>query len=254
MCSSRARGRYVKVTWVSPMDPTRYPPSSVSPSLIGNTMSPLARSTDCRPPCTSFPAYLYGIGGAVGAGGTWGAVEILGAGGCHEREEKSCVRNSPSRERSGNARGTEPLPPAACDELSVLAVRGERSTLPESKTTSPSVPARTASRTVFLIRARMSLKHFIEPAAGHERCDYASSLVRLGQGGCSRAATSDRRVATIKSGFRDSGSRLEPLLWGRVDVFPSFLPNRHLPRPAVRPGFFFVWRSRCSRIRAEQSR
>jgi hypothetical protein len=157
MRSSRASGRYVKVTWVSPMDSTRYAPSSVSPSWIGNTMSPLDRSTDCCPPCTSFPAYLYGIGGAVGAGGAWGAAEILGAGGCHEREEKSGVRSSPSRERSGNARGTEP--PAACDELSVPAVRGERSALPESKATNPSVPASTAStasRTVFLIRARMS--------------------------------------------------------------------------------------------------
>src|SRR6266478_5533795 len=97
------------------MDSTRYPPSSVSPSLIGNTLSPLDRSTDWRPPCTSFPAYLYGIGGAVGAGATWGAVEILGAGGCHEREEKSGMRSSPSAERSGNARGTEP--PPACGEL-----------------------------------------------------------------------------------------------------------------------------------------
>src|SRR5437870_6448465 len=176
MRSSLASGRYVRVTWVSPMDSTRYAPSSVSPSLIGHTMSPLARSTDCRPPCTSFPAYLYGIGGAVGAGGTWGAVEILGAGGCHEREEKSCERSSPSRERSGSARGTEPPPPAACDELPVLAVRGERSTLPESRTTNPSVPARTASRPIFLIRARMSLKHFIEPAKGYARCYQAGSL------------------------------------------------------------------------------
>ena len=96
MRSSRARGRYVKVTWVSPMDSTRYAPSSVSPSLIGNTLSPLDRSTDWRPPCTSFPAYLYGIGGAVGAGAARGAVEILGAGGRHEREEKSGVRSAPS--------------------------------------------------------------------------------------------------------------------------------------------------------------
>src|SRR6266850_5397542 len=96
MRSSRASGRYVKVTWVSPMDSTRYTPSSVSPSLTGNSTSPLARSTDCCPPCTSFPAYLYGIGGAVGAGGTRGADEILGAGGCHEREAKSGARSFPS--------------------------------------------------------------------------------------------------------------------------------------------------------------
>ena len=96
MRSSLASGRYVRVTWVSPMDSTRYAPSSVSPSLTGNSTSPLARITDCCPPCTSFPAYLYGIGGAVGAGGTWGAGEILRAGGCHEREAKSCVLSFPS--------------------------------------------------------------------------------------------------------------------------------------------------------------
>ena len=55
---------------------------------------------------------------------------------------------------------------------------------------------------------------------GHARCDHLGTLVRLRQGGCSRAMTSDRRVATIKSGFRDSESGPEPLLWGRVDVSP----------------------------------
>src|SRR5437588_10791471 len=131
-------------------------------------MSPLARSTDGGPHCTSFPAYLYGIGGAVGAGGAWGAVEILGAGGCHEREEKSCVRSSASLERSGNARGIEPPPAPACDEPSarpstmrgpeenVLAVRVKGSTGAESATASPNVPARPASRTVVLIRAPVS--------------------------------------------------------------------------------------------------
>src|SRR2546425_6870077 len=111
------------------------------------------------PPLYQLPGIPVRHRRRVGAGGTWGAVEILGAGGCHEREEKSCERSSPSRERSGSARGTEPPPPAACDELSVLAVRGERSTLPESKATNPSVPASiasAASRTIFLIRARMS--------------------------------------------------------------------------------------------------
>src|SRR2546426_11664219 len=106
MRSASASGRYVRVTWVSPMDSTRYAPSSVSPSVIGNSLSPLARSTDCRPPSITLPAYLYGIGGAVGTGGAWGAVEILGAGGCHEREAKSGVRSFPSWGRSGNARGT----------------------------------------------------------------------------------------------------------------------------------------------------
>src|SRR5882762_2475214 len=106
MRSSCASGKYIRVTWVSPMDSTRYAPSSVSPSLIGNNLSPFARSTDCRPPSTTLPAYLYGIGGAVGAGATGGAVETLGAGGSHEREENSGVRSFPSWERSGNARGT----------------------------------------------------------------------------------------------------------------------------------------------------
>src|ERR1700674_1027041 len=48
-----------------------------------------------------------------------------------------------------------------------------------------------------------------------------SNLGARADHGCRRATTSDRRVATIKSGFRDSESRPEPLLWDRVDVFPS---------------------------------
>jgi hypothetical protein len=61
---------------------------------------------------------------------------------------------------------------------------------------------------------------------------------------CSRATTSDRRLSTMKSGFRDSGSRLEPLLLDRVDVFPSFLPKQASTAPGSTPGLFFVGRSR----------
>ena len=66
---------------------------------------------------------------------------------------------------------------------------------------------------------------------------------------CSRAATSDRRAATMKSGFRDSASRLEPLLLDRVDVSPSFLPKQASTTPGCTPGLFFVGRGGICRTR-----
>ena len=69
----------------------------------------------------------------------------------------------------------------------------------------------------------------------------------------SRATTSDRRVATMKSGFRDSGSRLEPLLLDRVDVFPSFLPKQASTTPGSAPGLFLSGEV-APGIRSKQSR
>ncbi len=239
MRSSLARRRYVKVTWVSPMDSTRYAPSSVSPSLIGNTLSPLDRSTDWRPPLyqlPSIPVWHRRRGWCRSRRGRCRDLrrrrlprtrrEELRAEFSKLRTLRQCERNRAAT-ASGLRRAVRRQLNPTCRALHPGGIKDDK-------------PQRSCKHRK---QARLShpcthLKHFIEPATGHARCDHASSLVRLGQGGCSRATTSDRRVATIKSGFRDSGSRLEPLLWNRVGVFPSFLPNRHLPRPAVRPGFF----------------